>query len=84
MHKDAVATKLANHGSYFVEKEKEEENLPYTSNKNVFTALYLLCKLETAQSKLKSLLEMLESLGVKEMKQFRKCSSTVNRYITYY
>ena len=42
MHKDAVTTEQAKYGSYFVEKEKEEENLLYTSNTKVFTALYWL------------------------------------------
>ena len=41
MHKDAVTVKPAKYGSYFVEKEKEEENLLYTSNKKVFTAFVL-------------------------------------------
>ena len=39
--------------------------------------MYWLCKQEIAYSKLNSLLEMLESLGVEEVKQFRKTSSTV-------
>ena len=44
MHKGAVTAELATHDSYFVEKEKEEENLLYTSNGKVFTALYFLNK----------------------------------------
>ena len=55
-----------------IKKEKEEEYLLYKSNEKVFTALYWLCKQEITQRRLKTLLEMLESLGVKEMKQFRK------------
>ena len=77
MHKDAVTTELGKYGSYFVEKEEEEKNLLYRSNEKVFTALYWLCKQEIAHSKLNSLLEMFESLGVEEVKQFRKRSSTV-------
>ena len=79
MHKGALTTKLAKYGRYFAEKEKEEEKLFYASNEKVFTALYWLCKQEIAQSKLNSLLEMLESLGEEEVKQIRERSSTVLR-----
>ena len=79
MHKDAVTTELAKYGSYFVEKEKEEENLLHKSNEKVFTALYWLCKQEIPHNKLNSLLEMLESLAVEEVKQFRKRSGTALR-----
>ena len=80
MYQDTVTTNLAKYGSYFVEKEKDEENLLYTSNKKVFTALYWPCKQEICKhSKLSSLLEMLESLGVEEVVQLRKRSSTVLR-----
>ena len=77
MHKDTVTTELAKYGSYFVEKEKEEENLLHRSNEKVFIVLYWLCKQEIIHSKLNSLLEMLESLGVEEVKQLRKHSNTV-------
>ena len=79
MHRDAVTIELAKYGSYFVEKEKEKENLQYSSNEKVFTALYWLCKQKVAQSKLNSMLEMLESFGAEEVKQFRKHSSAVLR-----
>ena len=77
MHKDAVTTELAKHGSSFVEKEKEEENLLYASNQKVFTALYWLCKQEIAQRKLKTLLKFFKPLGAKELKQFRKLLNAV-------
>ena len=83
MHKDAVTTELAAYGSYFVEKEKEEENLLPTSNEKVFTALYWLC--EFAHSKLNSLLQMLESLGVEEVTKSRKrLSKVLKGFISYY
>ena len=66
MHKDYVATELGEYGSYFNEKEKEEENLLYTSNEKGFTVLYWLGKQEIEHSKLNSLLEMLESLGLEK------------------
>ena len=78
MHTDAIATERAKRGTYFVEKEKEEETLSRTCNEKVLTSLYWLCKQEVAHSKLNSLLE-LESLGVDEVAQFSKRSSTVLR-----
>ena len=45
----------------------------------MFTASYWPCKQEIAQSKLNSMLEMVESLGVDEVKKFRRRSSTVLR-----
>ena len=77
MHTDAIATERAKHGTYFVEKEKEEETLLSTCNKKVPTSLYWLCKQEVAHSKLNSLLELLESLGVDEVSQFSKRSNSV-------
>ena len=81
MHRDAVTIELAKYGSYFVEKEKEKENLQSSSNEKVFPAMYWLCKQKIAQSKLNSMLEMLESFGVEEVKQFRKRSSAVLRQL---
>ena len=67
-------------GTYFVEKEKKkEETLSSTCNEKVLTSLYWLCKQKVAHSKLNSLLELLESLGVDEVPQFSKGSSTVIR-----
>ena len=82
MHKkntDAIATERVKRGTYFVEKEKEEETLSSTYNEKVLTSLYWLCKQEVAHSKLNSLLELLESPGVDEVAQFSKRSSTVLR-----
>ena len=45
----------------------------------MFTASYWPCKQEIAQSKLNSMLEMVESLGVDEVKKLRRRSSTVLR-----
>ena len=58
MHKEAITRELAGYGSSFVKKEKEEENLLYTSNEKVFTALYWFHKQKIAHSKLNSLLEI--------------------------
>ena len=79
MHTDAAATEKAKCGSYFIEKEKYEEASFSESNVKVFTALYWLCKQEIAHSKLNSMLELFESLGVEEVSQFRKRSSRVLR-----
>ena len=79
MHTDAIATERAKRGTYFVEKEKEEETLSSTCNEKVLTSLYWLCKQEVAHSKLNSLRELLESLGMDEVAQFSKRSSTVLR-----
>ena len=78
MHTDPIATERAKRGTYFVEKEKEE-TLSDTCNEKVLTSLYWLCKQEVAHSKLNSILELLESLGVDEVAQFSKQSSTVLR-----
>ena len=69
----------AKRGTYFVEMEKEEETLSSMCNEKAMTALYWFCKQEVAHSKLNSLLELVESLGVEEVAQFRKRSSTVLR-----
>ena len=79
MHTDAIATERAKRGTYFVEKEKEEETLSSTCNEKVLTSLYWLCKQEVAHRKLNSLLELLESLGVDEVAQFSMRSNTVLR-----
>ena len=50
-----------------------------TTNEKVFQSLYWLCKNEVAHSKLNSLLELVESLGVEEVVHFSKRSSTVLR-----
>ena len=72
MHTDAVATEKAKRGTYFIKKEKDEEASFSASNEKVFTSLYWLCKEEIAHSKLNSMLELLESLVVKEVAQFTK------------
>ena len=43
----------------------------YHNQEKVFTALYWFCKQEVAHFILNSLLEMLELLRVKEVKQFK-------------
>ena len=64
---------------FLFKKEKKEENLLYTSNEKVFIALHWLCKQKITHSKLNYMLEMLKSLDVEEVKQFRKHSSTILR-----
>ena len=76
---DAVSTENAKRGTYFIQKEKEVEAVISTTNEKVFQSLYWLCKNEVAHSKLNSLLELVESLGVEEVVHFSKRSSTVLR-----
>ena len=62
-----------------LKKRKKKKTYYIQVTKNCSLPLYWLCKQEIAHNKLNSMLEMLESLGVEEVKQFRKRSSTVFR-----
>ena len=75
MHKDAVTTELAEYDSYFVEKERKKNYYKQVTKKS--SLLYTGFVNKRFHIKLNSLLEMLESLGIEEVKQFKRCSSTV-------
>ena len=66
-------------GIHFFKNENEEEILPNLCNEKVMFALYWIWKEEVDHSKLNSLLELVESLGVEEVAHFKKRSSSVLR-----
>ena len=72
MHDAAILAEKIRCGTYFIENEKKEENLSNLCNEKVISTLYWLCKEEVAHSKLNSLLELVESLGVEEVSHFKK------------
>ena len=79
LHADAISAEKIRCGTYFIENEKKEEHLSNLCNEKVMSTFYWLCKDEVAHSKLNSLLELVESLGVEEVAHFKKQSSTVLR-----
>ena len=72
MHCDAISTEKIRCGTYFTKNEKKEGNLSNLSYEKAMSTLYWLCKDEVAHSKLNSLLELVESLGVEEVTHFKK------------
>ena len=72
MHDDAIATEKVRCQTYFIENEKKEKNLSNLCNEKVMSALYWLPKEEVGHSKLNSLLEPVESLGVEEVAHIKK------------
>ena len=67
MHADAVATESAMQGSYFVHQKKAEEKSLNSVLEKVFRALYWLGKEELPNSKITSLLTLLEKMGLGEI-----------------
>ena len=72
VHCDAISTEKIRCGTYFTKNEKKEGNLSNLSYEKAMSTLYWLCKDEVAHSKLNSLLELVESLGVEEVTHFKK------------
>lgn len=79
MHSDAVTSELLKYKSVFVKQKKEEEQNINIVYEKVFRSLYWIGKEEIATSKMKSLLTLLEKLGVEDIKQFRSRSEQVLR-----
>ena len=70
MHDGAISTEKIRCETYFTENGKGEEKLSCLFKGKMMSALYCLDKEEVAHSKLNSLLELVESLGVKEVAHF--------------
>ena len=70
MHGQAVKSEQLKQKSYFTVKEKEINKNIDKSYLAVFKALYWITKEEVANLKSKSLLSLLEELGVKEIESF--------------
>ena len=65
--------------SYFVKETQKQEELKDTVYEKVFQALYWLAKEEIANTKITSLLQLLEKAGVSEIKYFQTRSEPVLR-----
>ena len=57
--------------SYFVKEAQKQEELKDTVYEKVFQALYWLAEEEIANTKITSLLQLLEKAGVSEIKYFQ-------------
>lgn len=79
IHNQAVASDTQQKGSYFVKEMNKNVALKDAVYEKVFRALYWLAKEEIATSKITSLLELLEKMGVDDMKYFQTRSEPVLR-----
>ena len=79
MHGQAVKSEQLKQKSYFTVKEKEINKNIDKSYLAVFKALYWITKEEVANLKSKSLLSLLEELGVKEIESFSTRSEKILR-----
>ena len=77
MHKDAYEASQRRENSYFDrEEEKKVTMLKNEVNFKVFKALYWLAKEEIASTKITSLQELIEKVGVDDLKYFQTRSET--------
>ena len=74
MHGDATQSELLLMSSYFVRREKEIKDQCDGVLSKVLYSIYWLCKEEVAQSKLNSMLKLLEIIGLADIKDFTKRS----------
>ena len=65
--------------SYFVKETQKQEELKDTVHETVFQALYWLAKKEIANTKITSLLQLLEKAGVSEIKTFKQDRSQFSK-----
>ena len=79
MHSDAISSENLRNSSYFVQQKREEEQQVNDVYQKVFRSLYWLSKEELPQTKICSLLKLLEKMGVTEITQFRTRSEPVLR-----
>ena len=79
VHNQAVASDAQHKVSYFVKEKNKEDELKDVVYEKVFRALYMLAKEEIANTKISSLLQLLEKMGVDEMKYFQTRSELVLR-----
>ena len=74
-HKDAIAAELLSRVSTFHEEIERKEKTKDDVYHNTFTAMYWLTKEQIANKKFTSLLELLEQLGLKDMRFFQHRSA---------
>ena len=79
IHIQAVEIDSQKKKSYFVKGTQKQEELKDTVHEKVFQALYWLAKEEIANTKITSLLQLLEKAGVSEIKYFQTRSELVLR-----
>ena len=79
IHTQAVEMDSQKKKSYFVKETQKQEELKDTVYEKVFQALYWLAKEEIANTKITSLLQLLEKAGVSEIKYFQTRSEPVLR-----
>ena len=79
MYVDGVGTEKVKRKSYFAEKEREEASKVNKVYKNIFYAVYWLVKEEIAVVKFKSILILLETVGVEDIELFDTRSSHIVR-----
>ena len=80
MHKDAYEASQRRENSYF--DREEEKKVTMLKNEvyfKVFKAIYWLAKEEIASTKITSLLELIEKMGVDDLKYFQPRSEPVLR-----
>ena len=81
MHNAAVTTEKIKKGSYFIQEEQSKEKRVNDVYEKIFSVVYWLSKEEIALSKFNSLLQLLESLGLDDIKDFTTRSPFVVRNI---
>ena len=74
-HRDAVTTELMQRVSCFQKQLDHQENVKDDALVKVFTSIYWLMKEEIANRKIISMLEMLEQIGLDEVKYFNHRSA---------
>ena len=79
IHNQAVASVAQHKVSYFVKEKNKEDELKDVVYEKVFRALYWLAKEEITNTKISSLLQLLEKMGVDEVKCFQTRSEPVLR-----
>ena len=79
MYVDGIGTEKVKRKSYFAEKEREEASKVNKVYKNIFYAVYWLVKEEIAVVKFKSILILLETVGVEDIELFDTRSSHIVR-----
>ena len=84
MHGDGAETEKPRKKSYIAEKEREETSKVNKVYEKSFHAVYWLLKEEIAMVKFKSILNLLESIGVKDIELFDTRSSHIVRENGHY
>ena len=82
MHSSAASKEKDKSKSYFMNENKRKEHKLSSNYMKVFQILYWICKEEVAVVKTVSLLNLIEKLGVTELKDFEtRSSGTIQKMI---